>query len=165
MKQHANWSERLKWAEDMGLKNLQEKATSADSILKAAQTTLTYVLAGMGGTFAYVLPGLERKLDTLLFGAIVLCGYFGVCGIYLVVTTFFVSDYPSPYQEAKNLLRDPERSIDEIRLEEIDSMTERLDDSLAWIVQRAAAINRTRVALVLSPVAFIVACLLFRSFG
>jgi hypothetical protein len=165
MSQHASWPERLKWAEENGLKNLQEKFTTADNVGKEAQTTLTYVLAGMGGTFAYVLPGLERKLDTLLFGAIILCIYFVVLGIYLVRKTFLISDYPSPYQEAENLLERPDLSLDELRHGEILNMTARLAKSQEWIEKKVKAINRVRVALVLSPVPFVAACALFKIFS
>jgi len=35
---HATWPDRLKWAEEQGLKNLQEKFSTADSMSKEAQT-------------------------------------------------------------------------------------------------------------------------------
>ena len=164
MAQHASWSDRLKWAEESGLKNLAEKFTTADNMNKESQTTLTYVLAGMGGTFVYILPGLERSLDTLLFGAILLCLYFVALGIYLVRKTFFVGAYPSPYQEAENLLERPELSLDELRHGEILNMTERLKESQDWIAAKSEAINKVRVALVLSPVPFVLGCLLFKMF-
>ena len=162
MTQHSSWPDRLKWAEENGLKNLQEKFTTADNMCKEAQTTLTYVLAGMGGTFVYILPGLERKLDTLLFGTIILCLYFVSLGIYLVRKTFLISDYPSPYQEAENLLDRPDLSLDELRHGEILNMTERLEKSQGWIEKKTKAINRVRIALVVSPVPFVVGCILFK---
>ncbi len=82
MTQHSSWPDRLKWAEEQGLKNLQEKFTTADNMSKEAQTTLTYILSGMGGTFAYILPGLEKPLSILMSGAILLCLYFIVLGIH-----------------------------------------------------------------------------------
>lgn len=165
MSQHASWPERLKWAEENGLKSLQEKFATADNMGKEAQTTLTYVLAGMGGTFVYILPGLEKKLDTLLFGTLVLCLYFVALGVYLVVKTFFISDYPSPYQEAKNLLARPDLSLDELRHGEILNMADRLASSQEWIEKKAKAINRVRVALVLSPVPFILGSILFKMYS
>lgn len=165
MSQHPSWSERLKWAEESGLKNLGEKFTTADNMSKEAQTTLTYVLAGMGGTFVYILPGLEKSLNTLLFGTIILCLYFVVLGIYLVRKTFLISEYPSPYQEAENLLTRPDLSLDEVRHGEILNMTERLQESQEWIATKAKAINRVRVALVLSPVPFVIGCVLFKVFS
>ena len=162
MTQHLSWPDRLRWAEDHGLKNLQEKFTTADNMSKEAQTTLTYVLAGMAGTFAYILPGLERQLDVLLSGAISLCLYFVFLGLYLARKAFFISDYPSPYQEAENLLERPDLSLDEIRHGEILNMTERLQESKDWIERKAKAINRVRLALILSPFAFICGCALFK---
>lgn len=163
--QHPSWSERLKWAEEQGLKNLQEKFTTADNMGKEAQTTLTYVLAGMGGTFAYILPGLDKPANVLLSGAIALCLYFVVLGLYLARKAFFISDYPSPYQEAQNLLDRPDLSLDEIRHGEILNMSERLVESKVWIASKATAINRVRLALVLSPLAFLFGCALFKVFG
>ena len=164
MTRHSSWPDRLKWAEDSGLKSLQEKFATADNMSKEAQTTLTYVLTGMGGTFAYILPGLERRIDVLLFGAICLCLYFFCLGLYLVWKTFFISAYPSPYQEAKNLLERPDLSLDDIREGEILNMTDRLNHSKDWIANKAKAINRVRIALILSPVVFIVSCVLFKIF-
>ena len=164
MTQHTSWPERLKWAEDIGLKNLQEKFTTADNMGKAAQTTLTYVLTGIGGTFVYILPGLERQLDVLLSGAIFLCFYFVCLGLYLALKAFFITDYPSPYQEAANLLEREDLSLDELRHGEILNMTDRLKESKVWIESRAKAINRVRLSLILSPVAFILGCALFKLF-
>ena len=165
MTQHASWPDRLKWAEELGLKNLQEKFSTADNMGKEAQTTLTYILAGMGGTFVYILPGLEKPLNVLLSGAIVLCLYFVALGLYLARKAFFISDYPSPYQEAENLLLSPETSLDEIRHGEILNMTDRLSESRNWIASKATAINCVRLALILSPIAFLFGCLLFKVFG
>ena len=162
MTQHSSWPERLKWAEDNGLKSLQEKFTTADNMGKESQTTLTYVLAGMGGTFAYILPSLARPLDTLLCGTLILCLYFVVLGIYLVRKTFLISEYPSPYQEAENLLDQANLSLDEVRHGEILNMTDRLKESQAWINAKAKVINNVRIALVLSPVAFVAGCIAFK---
>lgn len=162
MTQHSSWPDRLKWAEDNGLKNLQEKFTTADNMGKEAQTTLTYVLAGIGGTFVYILPGLERQLDVLLSGAIFLCLYFVCLGLYLARKAFFISDFPSPYQEAENLLERPDLPLDEVRHGEILNMTERLQESKIWIEGKARAINRVRLALILSPLAFVFGCALFK---
>ncbi len=162
---HPSWSERLKWAEEQGLKNLQEKFTTADNMSKEAQTTLTYVLAGMGGTFAYILQELDKPANVLLLGSIFLCVYFFVLGLYLAWKVFFISDYPSPYQEAQNLLDRPDLSLDEIRCGEIMNMKDRLDESKNWIKGKAMAINRVRLALVLSPLVFLVGCAVFKVFG
>ena len=165
MTQHASWPERLKWAEESGLKNLQEKFTTADNMSKEAQTSLTYIFAGMGGTFAYILPGLERSIDVLMSGAIMLCFYFVVLGLYLARKAFFVTDYPSPYQDAANLLERPDLSLDDVRYGEILNLAERLQGSQAWIERKATAINRVRLALIVSPLAFVLGCIMFKIAG
>lgn len=165
MTQHSSWPDRLKWAEDQGLKNLQEKFTTADNMAKEAQTTLTYILAGMGGTFAYILPGFEKPLNVLMFGAILLCAYFVCLGLYLARKAFFISDYPSPYQEAKNLLERPDLPLDEVRHGELLNMADRLQESKDWIASKASAINRVRLSLIMSPLAFLLGCGLFKVLG
>ena len=132
---------------------------------KEAQTTLTYILAGMGGTFAYILPGLDKPLHALMLGSIVLCGYFVCLGLYLARKAFFISDYPSPYQEALNLLERPDMSLDEVRHGELSNMTDRLRESNEWIAGKATAINRVRLALIVSPSAFLCGCAIFRICG
>lgn len=165
MTQHSSWPERLKWAEDHGLRSLGEKFATADSMSKEAQTTLTYVLTGMGGTFVYIVPGLQRPLDTVLMGTLFLCAHFVLLGLYLARETFFISDYPSPYQEPANLLERPDLSLDEIREGELANIAERLTESQDWINRKARAINRVRLGLILSPLAFVAGSLLFKVFG
>lgn len=165
MTEHSSWPDRLKWAEEHGLKSLQEKFATADNMAKEAQTTLTYVLSGLGGTFVYIIPGLNRPLDAVLFGTIVLCFYFFLCGAYLVRKAFFISAYPSPYQEPKNLLEHPNLSLDEVRFGETQNIDERIEKSKAWIDRKAKTINRIRLALILSPIAFALGFALFKYRG
>jgi hypothetical protein len=148
---HASWAERVKWAEEQGLKNLAEKFATADSMSKEAQTTLTYVMAGMGGTFAYVFPNLDKPLTPVLWAALVLCGYFTLLGIALVVTTFFIKSFPSPYAEPNGLLARPDLSIEEVREGEVDNITDRITDSINWIDRKSKAVNLVRGGLVASP--------------
>jgi hypothetical protein len=119
----------------------------------------------MGGTFAYILPALDKPANVLLSGAISLCLYFVVLGLYLSKKAFFITDYPSPYQEAQNLLDRPDLSLDEIRDGEIKNMSDRLVESKNWIASKAKAINLVRLALVLSPLAFLLGCALFKLVG
>jgi hypothetical protein len=122
-------------------------------------------LAGMGGTFVYILPGLDRRIDALMFGAMSLCLYFVCLGLFLARKAFFISDYPSPYQEAANLLERPDLSLDEVRHGEILNLADRLQESKNWIEGKAKAINRVRLALILSPLAFVCGCFAFKTLG
>lgn len=157
MAAHSSWPERLKWAEEQGLKNLQEKFTTGDNINKEAQTTLTYVLAAMGASFAYVVQALDKPLTPLVFGTAILCAYFTALGIGLVWRTLFLSDFPSPFQEPKNLTQRPDLSLDEVREGELVNIDERIVDAKEWIRRKSQAINIVRAALVASPLVFVLA--------
>jgi hypothetical protein len=161
MATHSSWPERLKWAEEQGLKNLQEKFTTGDNINKEAQTTLTYVLAAMGASFAYVVQALEKPLTPLVFGAAVLCIYFTVLGVVLVWKTFFLGEFPSPYQEPKNLTVDPSVPLDDVREGELANIGDRIDEAKRWIMRKSRVINVVRALLVASPLVFLLALCLY----
>lgn len=156
---HSSYPDRLKWAEEQGAKNLGEKFSTADNMNKEAQTTLTYVLAAMGITFAYVFGKLEldAPLKPLVAASAIMCVYYTSLGIYLVWRTLFIGDYPAPYQEPKNLIKDEYVALDEVREGEIRRMTKSIDDSKKWIEKKSRAINQVRAFLVASPIAFVVA--------
>lgn len=162
---HSTWPDRLKWAEEQGLKNLQEKFSTADSMSKEAQTTLTYVMAGMGSTFAYVFTNLDKALTPVLWTAIVLCGYFTLLGVALVVTTFFIKKFPSPYQEPGNLLAAPDLSIDEVREGELENISDRISESIEWIDRKSKAVNWVRAGIVASPLVGVAAIWSVKYFG
>ena len=50
---HADWSKTLEWIEKQGQESLKARFATADLIAKEAQTTLTILLAGIGGSAAY----------------------------------------------------------------------------------------------------------------
>lgn len=160
MVDHASYPERLKWAAEQGSKNLGEKFTTGDNMNKEAQTTLTYVLAAMGATFAYVFSALPSELTLFVAVAAVMCAYYTGFGIYLVRKTFVIGDFPSPYQQPANLIRDPQVSLDDVLKAEIRDIEKRITEAETWISAKSNAINNVRLALVLSPLGFI-ACALF----
>ena len=155
------WSKRLLWAEEQGLKNLQEKFTTADNINKEAQTTLTYVLTGVGGTFVYVLQSFDKQLNIMIFGAIVLCAYFVILGFFLVWKTFFLKSFPAPFQYPKNLIGAPGLSMDTVRRGELDNIDQRIDEAQLWIKRKSKAINVVRLMLIASPLIFSLAAVLY----
>lgn len=177
MTQHQTYSDRLKWAEEQGSKNLGEKFTTGDNMNKEAQTTLTYVLAGMGGTFAFVFHSLvgepgshgdqifSTQLNPLIVGCALLCAYYTALGVFLVFRTMKIGDFPSPYQEPENLVHDEAVALDSVRMAEIRNMTVRIGQAQEWIGKKSRAINFVRFMLVISPavfVAFVAACIYFR---
>ena len=69
------------------------------------------------------------------------------------------------YQEAKNLLERPDLPLDEVRHGELLNMADRLQESKDWIASKASAINRVRLSLIMSPLAFLLGCGLFKVLG
>lgn len=165
MTAHSSWPERLKWAEEQGLKNLQEKFTTGDNINKEAQTTLTYVLAAMGASFAYVVQAVDKPLTPLVFGAAMLCVYFTALGIGLVWRTLFLGDFPSPYQEPKNLTQDPGAALDDVRAGELVNIGERIEEAKVWIRRKSRVINFVRASLVVSPIVFLMALYVYKNWA
>lgn len=172
----ASYSDRLKWAEEHGSKNLGEKFTTGDNMNKEAQTTLTYVLTAMGGTFAFAFQALSGDsgakdgirgvhLNPLIAGVAFMCLYFTLLGIFLVLRTMLIGEFPSPYQEPLNLTKDKDRTLDEVRDAEIRAITIRIAQANVWIGRKSRAINLARVLLVVSPVVFVcfvAACVNFK---
>lgn len=162
MAQHPTWPDRLKWAEEQGLKNLQEKFTTADNMNKEAQTTLTYVLAATGVTFAYVFQALNAPLTVLVAACALMCIYYTLLGIILVARTLRIGEFPSPYQEPKNLTKDEHVPLDDVRSGEIRAITARIAEAHIWIGKKSRAINFVRTMLVVSPFFFVLAALICR---
>lgn len=162
MEPHESFGDRLKWAEEQGLKNLQEKFTTGDNMNKEAQTTLTYVFTGMGGTFAFMSKGLDGPLTSFVFGNVILCGWFTILGVILVTRTLMLGAFPSPFQQPKNLTKDPHVDLDTVRLAEIRNIDKRIEDATAWIVRKSRTINRIRAALLGSPVIFLFAVIAYQ---
>lgn len=164
-KPHATWPERLKWAEELGLKNLQEKFTTGDNMKKEAQATLTYVLAGIGGTFAFMAKGLDASLTPFVFGNVVLCAWFTVLGLYLFLRTMWLDPFPAPFQDPQNVLLYPGLSIDTMRRLEIANIERRIVAAHEWIEKKSKAINRVRGLLLVSPIIFLAAVVIHRCWG
>lgn len=85
-------------------------------------------------------------------------------GLYLVLTTFFLKDYPSTYQEPALLLERDDLPMEEVREGELHNISDRIAESKTWIEAKAKAINLTRMALVVSPLVFGAGCLLYKWF-
>lgn len=158
-KYHESWPERLKWAQEEGLKNLQEKFTTGDNMNKEAQTTLTYILTGMGGTFALMSKGLEAPLTGLVFANVALFVWFSVLGFFLVALTMRIGAFPAPYQDPQNILVRPDLSIDQMRSASVTEMEKRIASAQRWIRRKSRVINWIRGLLLGSPVVFVLALL------
>jgi len=151
---HSDWSKTLEWIEKQGQESLKARFATAELIAKETQTTLTVLLAGIGGSAAYAAknfePGPSGPVDV---AAAVACVYLVVLALVLVIVCMRFSDYPALYQNPENLMH-PTYSIDAIREEEVKNLGTRIKEAADINAKRAVRLNRIRLAIALSPVLF-----------
>jgi hypothetical protein len=123
-----------------------------------ASTTLTVVLAGLGGTLTYAAKMVDPPAaGAVAFGAMVLCAYFAVLAIVIVWKCLMVEEIPAVYNEPKNLVQDG-FSLESIKSVEIkENLQVRIEEMVAVNDRLARRLNTARVAAALSPVVFAVA--------
>jgi hypothetical protein len=151
---HGDWPKTLEWVEKQGLESLKARFTTAELIAKEAQTTLTVILAGLGGSAAYAAkifaPGASGPIEVAAAGV---CIYLIALAVFLVLFCMMFQEYPALHQNPENLLH-PDHSIDEIREEEVKNIGVRIKEAAAINAKRAAHLNKLRVLTALSPFVF-----------
>ena len=157
---HVDWPKTLEWIEKQGQESLKARFATAEIVAKETQTTLTVLLAGIGGSAAYAAkifePGLSGPVE---IAAAVICLYFVVLAVILVVVCMMFRSYPALYQNPENLMH-AAYPIDEIREEEIKNLGARIKEAAEINAKRAKALNRLRLAMALSPFLFAAAAAL-----
>jgi hypothetical protein len=153
---HADWSKTLEWVEKNAQESMKARFTTAEILAKEAQTTLTVLLAGIGGTAVYASKLLEQAVaKPLEVGAALACVYFVVLAVVLVVTCMVFRSYPALYQDPENLMH-PTYSLDDIRQEEIKNLGMRIKEAAKINSHRAKRLNQIRIAIAISPLLFAV---------
>lgn len=151
---HVDWPKTLEWVEKQGQESLKARFATAELIAKEAQTTLTVLIAGVGGSAAYAAklfaPGTAGPIEVAAAGV---CIYLIALAVILVLACMMFQDYPALYQNPENLLH-PSYSIDEIREEEVKNIGVRIKEAAEINAKRASRLNKLRVAAVLSPILF-----------
>ncbi len=77
----------------------------------------------------------------------------------------FLGDFPSPYQEPKNLTKDPAVALDVVRAGEIENIGDRIAQAKVWIKRKSKTINVVRALLVVSPIVFLIAVGIYKRFA
>ena len=66
---HPDWPKTLEWIEKQAQESLKARFATADIVAKEAQTTLTVLLAGVGGSAAYAAkifePGVAVRISVI----------------------------------------------------------------------------------------------------
>lgn len=151
---HADWPKTLEWIEKQAQESLKARYATAELIAKETQTTLTVLLAGVGGSAAYGIKIFESgPLNPLSSAAAAVCIYLVVLSIILVVKCMMFKSYPALYQDPENLMQ-PEHSLNEVREAEVRNIGERITEAKSINDARAIKLNKLRIAVVVSPFIF-----------
>lgn len=155
----AEWQAIVEWAEKSGIENLKARYATSELLAKDAQSLLTVILAGVGGSLAFGL----RVFDTWPpkasdVGAAVVCLYLICVGARLVHQGMKFKPYPSVHQSPENLVNDDNRgfSLHEMRLAELGNITERIDKATEINDGRAKLLNSVKTMALLTPLVFLV---------
>lgn len=155
--QHEDWPKMLEWVEKQALDSLKARFVTAELIAKEAQTTLTVLLAGVGGSAAYGAKALELvSPGPIVAASAAVCVYLVGLSILLVIGCLMFQSYPALHQDPKNLMH-PAYPLHEVREQEINNLADRIAEAKGINDIRAKRLNWVRIAAVLSPVVFSVA--------
>jgi len=156
-KEDSNWSEVLQWAEELGLEHMEYRHETAERLAKEGGTTLTLLLAGIGGSLAYAVkvaePGGRGGVEV---GAVAFCVYLVVVAVALTWWCLIVRNLPAIRNEPGNLAQKG-HSIDELREVELENMQERIDETRKRNDVVAQRLNLARIAAACSPLVFVLA--------
>lgn len=139
------------WIEKAGIENLKGRVATADTLAKEAVTTLTVLLAGSGGAWAYALKLLDEQATTGAVAAVVAGAWLTALSMALVFLCLMIAPIPAVYNQPKKLLERPSHgwTFDQWRLAELLNIDERIaravrrnnsvGDRLNWVRGLATA--------------------------
>ncbi len=152
-------SELMDFAENAGNENIKFRLQNAEILAKEAASTLTILLAGMGGAMAYAVKGLEQQTPTaLVMGSIALSAWLMLAAVLLVIFCMLTTDLPAPTNEPLNLYQ-KEYTLEAIREVELRNLDTRIKQTSARNHRVAAWLDRSRLAAIASPLVFAVIAL------
>lgn len=145
----------LDWVEKNALENLRFRLQNAESLAKDASSTLTLVLAAMGGTLAYGVKGLEDRMTPLIGGTWAVAGWLAICAVFIVFRCIQTRELVAPTNEPINIFQ-PEHSLDDLRRVELKNIQGRIELATARNQAVAYWLDKCRLMLALSPAVFLV---------
>lgn len=155
-------SDLLEWAEKQALENLRFHIQTAEQLAKDANSTLTLLLAGVGGLAAYLVKLLEGKADAVWIGAV---GAFVVTLAVLAAVLIFnclkTAPIDPPTNEPRNIYQ-PSFSWEALREAELHNIQGRIDQVVKRNRRVATWLDYVRLLAVCSPIspaAVVVLCM------
>ena len=149
------------WAEKEGYANLEDHIAIAGVISAQAATTLTLLLAGLGGALAFAVKVVEPAASPVAWGAAALCAHLTVLAAVLVARNMHLADAPMLHNQPDSLLQ-PGASLEQLRMGELVNLEERIRQQQAMNSRRASSLNLVRWAAICGPLVFAVAAALAR---
>lgn len=152
-------SDLIDYAEKAGLENIRFRLQNSETLAKEASSTLTVLLAGMGGSLAYAAKLFEEATPSALtVGAAAVSTWLMVASILLVVFCMLTTNLPSPTNEPSNLYQ-KEFSLEAIREVELRNLNQRIKEVAARNHRVAAWLDRARLLAIASPIVFAISAL------
>lgn len=141
------------WIEKAGLENLKGRRETADILAKEAATTLTVLLAGVGGSLAYGVKLLDGEASMPIIAAAAVCTWLTLLAMALVLTCLKIKGIPAIYNQPGKLLKraDSGMSFDEWRRAELNNIQERIDIAVRRNDNTAKNLNTIRILAVCTP--------------
>jgi hypothetical protein len=146
--------ELIDWVEKQALENLRFRIQDAENISKESNTTLTILLAALGGGIAYTAKLLEADSEqTVVVAMATTLVYIAVLCAVLLQKCMKIVAMPVPTNEPRNLFQ-KRFSLDAIREVELSNVQARIDEAVARNDASAAWLNRVRFLAILAPLVF-----------
>lgn len=153
------------WIERNAIENLKGRTATADTLAKEASTTLTVLLAGIGGSLAYAIKALEGDVTYAGVAATVACGWLVLLSALLVHFCMMVRPIPAVYSQPAGLLkrREAGASFEIWRYGELLNIEDRIQEAITRNRRVATKLNLVRTLAYLTPVVVAVFALLTHS--
>jgi hypothetical protein len=148
--------ELIDFAEKAGAENIRFRLQNAETLSKDASSTLTVLLAGIGGAMTYAAKVLESSTPKAVeLGALVFLIWLICTATVLVHYCMLSTNIQAPTNQPMNLYQ-KEYSLESIRVAELRN----LEDRIKLLIDRnhriAAWLDRVRILTIASPIVFFV---------
>ncbi len=149
-------NELIDFAEKAGMENIKFRLQNSETLAKDAASTLTILLAGIGGAMAYAAKIFEESPSKASeIGAFWFCIWLIATAMFLVINCILSTEMQAPTNQPMNLYL-KEYSLDAVRIVELRNLEERIKLTISKNHRIAVWLDRVRISIILSPVVFFV---------
>lgn len=155
--------EEFEWIEKAGIENLRGRVATADTLAKEAVSTLTVLLAGAGGSWAYALKLLDEEATKGAVAATASGGWLTLVAGLLVYRCMKIAPIPAVYNQPGQLLKRPEsgETFAQWQAGELSNIEERIGRVTVRNKEIARRLNLVRELATLTPLVAGLGILLF----